>query len=270
MNIGLCQMDIEWQDKELNKLKCHKFIKEAKEKQVDLLIFPEMTLTGFSMNAELISEDTSLESETLSWFRSKALEFRINIGFGMVQKKSSLYYNNLCIISRDGSLLSSYSKIHPFSYGEEAKYYTGGENFITTTLENINIGSTICYDLRFPELFQILSCNSDAIIVIANWPEVRREHWITLLKARAIENQCYILGVNRVGLGNNIKYAGDSMIVSPLGEVLCHLSSYEGLIYSNILKEEVENIRSKFPLKKDRKEHLYIQGYELNKKGDNL
>ena len=262
MKIALCQMNILWEDKNFNKNTVLTFVKEASYKKCELIVFPEMTLTGFSMNTINLGEESPERSDTVLWFSKIAKDFNINIAFGYIEKLKDKAKNNLVIVSSEGKILSSYSKIHPFSFGEESKHYLGGSDFITTSISDIEFGSTICYDLRFPELFQILSKKSHCIIVIANWPKERSYHWTTLLKARAIENQCYILGLNRVGTSNGLNYCGDSMIVSPLGEVLCHNFNNEGLIISNIDKSKVEELRNDFKIKLDRKETLYTLGYK--------
>lgn len=270
MRIGLAQMDIIWQDKKQNKEKCLEFIKKADFHGIDLLLFPEMTLTGFSMDTNDLGEGDYLHSPTVEWFRDNACAFNMNIGFGYIEKTEGKGLNNFCIVSSQGKVLSSYSKIHPFSFGEESKFYVGGEDFCITEINDICIGSTVCYDLRFPELYQILSKKAQIIAVIANWPKQRRDAWTTLLKARAIENQCYIAGVNKVGNWGKTAYSGDSMIISPLGEILCSSTEKEELIFADIHKSKVSELRNSFKVKQDRREELYIKGYTENftSKGD--
>ncbi len=264
MRIGLAQMDIIFEDKHLNMLKVEKLLKDANKDSIDLLIFPEMTLTGFSMNLKDMLEGPLLDSSSVSWFSTKALEYNINLAFGYIEYHGDKGLNNLVIISKYGTILSKYSKIHPFSYGKESMYYKGGDEFILTRLEDLIIGSTICYDLRFPELYQILSKKANIILVIANWPQKRKDAWITLLKARAIENQCYIAGVNKVGMFGNTYYSGDSMIIDPLGNIITSLSDIEGVIYTDINIDEVDNLRKRFNVKEDRKNLLYIKGLNSN------
>ena len=150
-----------------------------------------------------------------------------------------------------------YAKIHPFSFGAEAEHYVGGSALQFADVKGVPVSPMICYDLRFPEPFQVLSEKSKIITVIASWPTPRREHWMTLLKARAIENQCFILGVNRSGDGGGLSYIGDSMAVSPTGEVLAHVEGGNGLTIVDIDLDEVDAYRSSFPLKVDRKVELY-------------
>lgn len=262
MKIGLCQMNISWENKELNKNTCLRFFKIAAQKKVDLLIFPEMTLTGFTMNVETFGDRNS---ETLDWFSDKSRSYSINTVFGYTTFKDKIGENKLSVVSDKGIEIGSYTKIHPFSSSLETMYYKGGNIISAFNMLGFTISTFICYDLRFPEVFQIASRKADLIIVIANWPETRREQWITLLKARAIENQCYIAAVNRVGCGKDINYSGDSMIIDPIGNVLASENMIEALITCDIYND-VYNLREHFNVKGDRKESLYAEYF--NRKGD--
>lgn len=255
MKVALAQMDIIWEDKEKNKNKILDFITEAKGLNVEFIVFPEMTLTGFSMNIDLIGE---INGETIEWFKDVAKHYSINIGFGCVEKiEGKTGKNKFIIVNAEGIIISDYTKIHPFSYGLEDKYYKNGENIELSKINEFTVSTFICYDLRFPEIFQIASNKAELIVVAANWPESRKEHWISLLKARAIENQCYILGVNRFGYGNNIFYSGNTMIVSPYGNILVECEGKELLLTYDIDIKEVLDLRNKFPLKNDRKVDIY-------------
>lgn len=271
MKIALAQIDIAWENKTANKEKCLKFLSLAHDNNVSFIIFPEMCLTGFSMKVKKISE---ADNESIDWFKKQAIKFNIYVGFGYAKNVNNKIYNNFAVITPSGELLSEYSKIHPFSYGFEAEYYEGGTDLSFFSISDFNISPFICYDLRFPEVFQIASRKAELITVAANWPTSRREMWIALLKARAIENQCYFAAVNRVGYGGNLTYLGDSMIVDPLGNIInnTYLSlsgtvlsepvSCEALIIGNIEIETVRKLRNSFALKKDRKENLYISLYK--------
>lgn len=254
MKLGLAQMKIEFENKALNSEKCLKFIAEAALNQVDLLLFPEMSVTGFSMKVETMGET---DSSTLHWFKEQAVKYNINIGFGHIEKTSEKGKNKFSIVSYNGNELCTYTKIHPFSYGTESKFYTGGSEIVHTSLNGFQITPFICYDLRFPEIFQIASKSCQLITIAANWPKGRREHWITLLKARAIENQCYIAGVNAVGSINSLEYSGDSMIIDPLGNILTQCSNSEALLIADLDINQVNSLRKSFPLKNDRREDLY-------------
>lgn len=262
MRIGLAQMDIVWEDKKVNLLKVKSLAKMSKEKNIDLLLFPEMSLTGFSMNIDMISEykDNAHTTETIENIRKIAKNNEINIGFGYVEgnkTNNKKAFNKYAIAGSDGRILTDYAKIHPFSYGAESLFYTGGDSIKYCKIKEFTVSSFICYDLRFPEIFQKASQNAGLITIAANWPSVRIEHWLTLCKARAIENQCYIAAVNRCGMGNGLKYNGNSLIISPQGEILNNLSEEEEIISADIDYCQVEQYRKEFPLKADRRQDLY-------------
>jgi omega-amidase len=253
MKLALAQLDVTWEDKPKNKEAVLQFVKQAANEKAEMILFPEMTLTGFSMNTETIGE---IHNESISFFKKLSLEFNIFIGFGYVEGTVNSK-NNYSIVSPKGEELVNYSKIHLFSFGAETEFYQSGDEIKHLSVLDFNITPFICYDLRFPEIFQIASKSASLITVAANWPIERREHWICLLKARAIENQCYIAGINRVGEGNGLNYSGDSMIIDPLGNIISNLYMDEGLVVADIYKDNVTEIRGKFRLKEDRRESLY-------------
>lgn len=233
-------------------------IRNAVKKEIDYLLFPEMSLTGFSMNTNLIGEENN-KSTTLNIFQEFGKQYNIFLGIGYVEKTKEKAFNRYAIINAEGEVIADYAKIHPFSYGEEGVYYAGGSKIEYVQIKDVQTSPFICYDLRFPEIFQLASKDSQLITVAANWPKSRRDHWITLLKARAIENQCYIAGVNRVGFGNGLEYSGDSMIIDPYGEILSEKLEGEGMITADIDVSVAMSYRNNFHLKEDRKEQLYLQ-----------
>ena len=257
MKLALAQLDIAWEDKSTNKETAILFIEQAADENVDMILFPEMTLTGFSMNTSFIGET---HNETIEFFKKISSQFNILIGFGYVEGTSNSK-NKYSVVSPCGDELVNYTKIHPFSFGEETKFYQCGSQINLFNAFDFTISPLICYDLRFPEIFQVASKTAHLITLAANWPVERREHWITLLKARAIENQCYIAGINRVGQGNGLTYSGDSMIIDPLGNIISSLYMEDGLIIADIFVENVTRIRENFRLKEDRKEGLYCAMY---------
>lgn len=261
MRIGLAQLDMDFENKALAKERCLQMLEKAAAAHVDFIVFPEMTLTGFTMKPQLYGEALA-QSETLDFFRDAAKKYHIAICFGLPVLTEATAENHCLILSREGRLLADYTKLHPFSFGEESQYYSGGSSLCTCTLEEFSVSPLICYDLRFPEIFQIVSERSALLVVIANWPASRRAHWMTLLTARAIENQSYVIGVNRSGSGGNLDYSGDSMLISPLGDVLAHATESNQLLTADISIEEVEKCRSVFPLKKDRRPALYHSLWE--------
>lgn len=257
MKLSLGQIDILWEDKNGNKAKCESLIAKASEQHTDLILFPEMSLTGFSMKVDKLGEDVN--GETVKWFKSMAVQHNIGIGFGFINSidYNSKGLNNYIVFDAYGNQLSNYSKIHPFSFGKEASFYEGGKSVSIFSYKDWDISTFICYDLRFPEIFQAASKKASLITVAANWPESRIAHWETLLRARAIENQCYIAGVNRVGSGDGINYSGNSLVIDPLGNIVAKGSNTEELIVCKINVGNVYNIRREFPLKSDRRESLY-------------
>jgi predicted amidohydrolase len=168
--------------------------------------------------------------------------------------------NHYTVITPSGEIISDYTKIHPFSYANEDQFFHAGEQISQFQINDFTASTFICYDLRFPEIFQAASEKAQLIIVAANWPEARREHWRCLMRARAIENQVYMVGVNCVGEIGSTKYAGDSCIIDPQGNVLAELSYQEGLLIYDI-KNDVAHYRKEFPVKQDRKLNIYKKYY---------
>lgn len=257
MKIALFQMNISWENKENNYLHLEEKIVEIKKKKFELLLLPEMSFTGFSMDIKKIKES---EEETLQFIKKISQKYGIAIGFGWVKDCGLKAENHYTIISCKGEIISDYTKIHPFSYSGEDKKIIRGEEIIFFSLNNIIFSSFICYDLRFPELFQIASRQANVIIIPANWPEKRREHWNCLLKARAIENQIYILAINCVGKIGDIYYSGDSCVINPNGEVLETAKDIERLLEFDLI-DDVDCYRKEFPIKQDRREELYYNLY---------
>lgn len=258
MKIAIVSLDQKWEDKEYNLRRCVEFITKAKEQEADLIIFPEMTLTGFSMNIDKTAEYPN-NSDTVSKFKELAKEFTINIVFGVVfRSQSGKATNNLIMMDRKGEIQVNYAKIHPFTYAGEDEFFEGGNTLGLTKLNNFSIGFAICYDLRFPEMFAAMSKNTDLIIIIANWPAKRIDHWNALLKARAIENQCYIAGVNRTGTdGNNLKYINSSRIIDANGVDSNPLDSETELTIYELNKFSLNNFRAGFPTLQDKQTKLY-------------
>lgn len=252
--IGIAQIDIAWENSMENMKKIEVFIKKASQSNVELVLFPEMALTGFTMdiNKLLLSEE-----QIINWIKPLAINNNINIGLGFSIKVDEKGKNKYAIVSKSGDILAIYTKIHPFTYGgEDSKYYKGNE-VCTCTISEFQVTPFICYDLRFPEIFQIASRNSQIITVAASWPKSREEHWITLLKARAIENQCYVVGINRTGFGNGLEYNGKSIFVNPDGQILNKINSEEMLIVNDLKIEKIKEVKENFDIKKDRREELY-------------
>lgn len=269
MIIALAQTNIIWEDKLANLEKVRRIIESFADNvkgEMDdkLILFPEMSLTGFSMNTKATSEN---DRWTVSQISKLAAEYGVCVGIGWVKQTDELCENHYSIIAATGTEISDYTKIHPFSYSGEDQYFRGGDKLAICRLGDMNIGTTICYDLRFPEQYRAMAKDVDMIFVPANWPAKRSLHWKTLLQARAIENQCYVAGVNCCGDMDGQFYSGDSCLFDPSGnvvELFCENllgksmevsadSEVEGL--EKLLVYRIENnvaeIRNNFPALKD-------------------
>lgn len=255
MKISLAQFDPTWEDKKANFEKV-KNLCEKVSADSSLLIFPEMTLTGFTMNTKESAED--LYSESANFFSKLAASKSIEIIFGMIEKSDDYYFNSLIHLSKEGEIKSVYRKIHPFSLAQEDKYYNHGNTPIITEIGEFSVGLSICYDLRFPELYRYYSRKKvDMMINIANWPVPRIEHWKALIKARAIENLSYFVGVNRIGSDPNGNYNGQSVVYLPSGEVLSLTTEHDELCEVEISKEVINSIREKFSFLDDMKSNQF-------------
>ncbi len=249
MKIALAQTHIEWEAKMTNIAKAEKIISNQARDGVSMILFPEMSFTGFSMNTTHTGE---IELNTLSAIKAMAKKNKVSVGFGWVKKTEGKCQNVYTILNDEGEVISSYAKIHPFSYSGEDKYFVGGEKVVTYDVGGVPFSSFICYDLRFPEVFRAIADFVHAVIVPANWPAKRAEQWKTLLRARAIENQVYVFAVNCVGDMGGQYYSGDSCVINPDGKILQMLSNQEGVL-SFEFEDDVEKYRNEFPVLKDRK-----------------
>lgn len=249
MKIGIVQFNAEWENKEVNKVKITEITNNLSEK-TNLLIFPEMTLTGFSMNSSEIKE--KLEGESFLFFSDIAIKLNTEIIFGMVSFHSNKIFNSAVHISSLGVIKAVYNKIHPFSYAKENYYYYSGELPVVTNINNFSAGLSVCYDLRFPELYRIYGKQKTELIInIANWPINRINHWNLLLKARAIENQCFMIGVNRVGNDPFNNYTGSSAIYDPTGKEIINLKEEESISITEIDLISVKETRERFGFLED-------------------
>ncbi|MBK9097893.1 MAG: carbon-nitrogen family hydrolase [bacterium] len=248
MKIALVQYNPAWEDKESNKQKILSLVREIEG--VELFIFPEMTLTGFTMKSREMSE--TIQGESFRFFSLLAKEKASNVFAGIIERRDKRIYNTFIHIKPDGDLVKLYRKIHPFSYSGENKHFNAGVKPAYTKIRTWKIGLTICYDLRFPELYRKYGKKRNHLVVnIANWPDTRIEHWRTLLKARAIENQCYVAGINRVGKDPKLFYPGFSSVFDPMGKELATVENEEKVIVVELDKNYVKEVREKFPFLDD-------------------
>ena len=253
MKAALCQFRIEFEEKEKNLLHAGDLIAAAAEKQAQIILFPEMSFTGFSMRVSAVGESGS---GTVQAMREYARKYRIAAGFGWVRKNGEKGENHYTVLDETGAEIADYAKMHPFSYSGEDKYFVSGSRTAVFRFAGHTFGLFICYDLRFPEIFRAAAADADVMIVAANWPEKRIAHWNKLLEARALENQCWVLGINCVGDQENLHYNGSSRAVTPEGETAECLIDREGLIFCEI-EDEAARFRNSFPALRDRRTALY-------------
>lgn len=269
LTVGITQLDICFENREETKKRCEQIIQEAQENGVELLVFPEMTLIGFTMNPAPYAEGykNGKIPDSISFFMKASKKYNMAIAFGYIEtsvvdessdsdeKKTQIYQNKLAIVE-GGNLVMDYAKIHPFSYSGEDKVYTAGSQLCQAKVKGLHIGGYICYDLRFPEIFTVAREKYDTIMVIANWPEERVSQWKILLQARAIENQAYVIGVNRVGEGDGLHYVASSYVFDCYGNQIAEKVS-ETLLIAKLDEAEIIKARRNFPQGKDRKNGLY-------------
>lgn len=256
LNITIVQNDLKWEDKKANLESFEKKISNHQEK-MEIVLLPEMFSTGFSMKPSVHAE--TMDGETVQWMKRVAKEKKIILAGSLMIKENEHYYNRLVWMLPNGEL-GYYDKRHLFAYAGEDEHYTSGTKRLIASVKGWKINLLVCYDLRFPVWARQTvpmtedddSAEYDVLVYVANWPEKRVHAWKTLLQARAIENQCYVAGVNRVGDdANGNHYTGDSMIVDPLGKPLAHADDKEQVFTYTLTLEQLSLVREKLPFLKD-------------------
>jgi predicted amidohydrolase len=254
MKIALLQMDLAWEQAGENHRRAERLLERAAAQGARLALLPEMFSTGFSMEPQRVAQEPGGASE--AFLRETARSLSIWI-FGSIAERGEPRPRNMGLLVSPQGSVTRYAKIHPFSFSGEDKHYAGGERVVTVDVEGLRVTPLICYDLRFPEPFRLAAPETDVFAVVANWPDARRDHWRTLLRARAIENLAYVAGVNRVGEGGRLRYAGDSTAVSPWGEVLAEAGAEETVLLFEAERDAVAQAREKFPVLSDVRPQAY-------------
>lgn len=259
MRLALASLDQRWLDKDANFDRCSELVRMATGQGCELVVFPEMTLTGYSLDMLTLAEPTD-GALTLQWFQELAHDAEVDIIFGacLLDSVTGKPQNTLCLARHEEGVSALYSKIHPFSFAGEDKVMQAGNKLGLTCVADLRLGCSICYDLRFPELFSAMAPFCDAVVNIANWPARRVAHWRALLIARAIENQLFVLGVNRTGTdGNSLQYEKSSMVVTPDGVVLIPAISIDEMDIYDVEPTETARYRAEFPTVRDKRYSLY-------------
>lgn len=256
LHFSIIQSNLIWENKEANLDMFSQKIR-GMNTPTEIIVLPEMFNTGFSMQPEKFAE--TMEGTTVDWMRRLSAEKKAIITGSLIIEEKGNFYNRLIWMLPNGQY-GYYDKRHLFAFAGEDQHYAPGKKRLIASVKGWKINLQICYDLRFPVWArQQLNTNEentfaeyDVLLYVANWPEKRNHAWKTLLTARAIENQCFTIGVNRIGVdGNNINHSGDSMIVGPLGEILYHCAHEEDIFHIRLEKEALKNTRERFPFLKD-------------------
>ena len=252
LTFSLIQTRLHWEDPAANRAMLEEKIRRIPNPQV--VILPEMFSTGFSMQPERLAEP--MEGATMQWMAELAREQRIILAGSLMIEEEGRYFNRLVWMMPNGQY-GTYDKRHLFAFGQEDAHYTPGQQRLIASVNGWKVNLMICYDLRFPvwarqQYGEDVSFEYDVLVYVANWPERRNTAWKSLLQARAIENQSYVIGVNRVGEdGKGIHHSGDSMLIDPLGAILYHKAEEEDIFTITLHKSDLVDVREKFQFWRD-------------------
>jgi len=252
LQIALGEYDTGWHSPEVSLSRAATLISEAKSKGADLVVLPEMCTSGFTMEAGRFAQ--SLDGSSMAQLRELASRNAIYLIAGLATRSSTAageqFFNSSILIHPDGEIGAEYRKQRLFRYATEHSTYSPGLEPTIVSIDGVTAALFICFDLRFPELFSAVAPYVDLIVVIANWPSRRHAHWQTLLRARAIESQAYVAGVNRIGSGGDLEYSGGSMIVDPWGETIVAAGS-GAIAIGAVDPDRVKFAREQFPFVPD-------------------
>ena len=259
MRIALLQTDIVWEDPEANYARLEPWLRAAVEAGAHLVVLPEMYACGFSMNTRIVQEPW--DGPSVRFLRDRAAEYGVWIAGSVPElpedppSRKARPFNTL-VLAGPGGETHRYRKIHPFTHAGEDRHYDAGTETVTVEIpcgdELFRTTLFVCYDLRFADLFWDVAEETDLYVVVANWPSARRRHWQTLLAARAIENQAFVAGVNRVGTGDGLDYDGDSAVLDPMGELLATAAGGETMLLADLDLGRVARVRKELPFLPDR------------------
>ena len=256
MRVAALQTRIAWEDPAANFERLGPLLARAAAAGADLAVLPEMFAHGFSMNTQVVAEPE--DGPSTRFLAEHAATHRMWVCGSVPARAAGATddarpYNTLVFAGPNGQLVR-YRKIHPFTFAGEHERYAAGDRHVHLVIDGLHVTPFVCYDLRFADEFWACAQQTDLYVVVANWPERRRHHWTTLLSARAIENQAYVVGVNRVGKGGDLTYTGDSRIVDPWGEVLASSAGTETMLLADLDPQVVRHAREVFPVLQDRRQ----------------
>jgi predicted amidohydrolase len=252
VKVAAVQHDIVWERPVENHARLASLIADAASSGARLIALTEMYATGFSMAADRIAEP--VDGPSAQFLADEACRNGAWVCASIPTSLDDGLPTNRFLLAGPGGELHHYDKIHPFSYGGEHEHYRAGDRTVTVDVDGVRVTPFVCYDLRFADDFWAEAEHTDLYVVVANWPASRSAHWTTLLRARAIENQAYVLGVNRVGAGGGIDYSGDSCVVDPFGELLAVAEpGAEQVLVADVDPARVAQVRADFPFLRDRR-----------------
>ena len=253
MRIAALQHDIVWEDATATCARLVPMIAEAAADGAGLIVLTEMFGPGFSLAADRISEPPGGPTEQFLVDRAASNGVWIGGSIPTRDRDDAHPVNRFLLVGPDGTR-HHYDKLHPFTFADEHEHYRAGDEPVTVDIGGLRVSLFVCYDLRFANAFWERATGTDVYLVVANWPAARRYHWRTLLRARAIENQAYVVGVNRVGEAEGLTYVGDSVIVDPSGEVLAEgVDDTEGVVIADVDPGRVAEVREAFRFLPDRR-----------------
>jgi predicted amidohydrolase len=254
VRVAAVQHDIVWEDPPANFARLAPMIEDAAGNGARLVVLTEMCTTGFSMDTERTAEP--LDGPSACFLQDQARTHGVWV-CGSVPERAVDGANpaNCLVLAAPDGAAHRYRKLHPFTYSGEHERYSAGDELVTVDVEGVRVSLFVCYDLRFGDEFWRLAHDTDCYVVPANWPEQRRDHWRTLLRARAIENLAYVIGANRVGEGGGVNYVGDSAVIGPFGEELANgEGAGETILYADVDPAQVVSTRARYPFLADRRD----------------
>jgi len=248
LRVAVFQFDLAWENPEVNRTKIDEWLQKTNRK-MDVVFLPEMFTTGFSMNATELAEP--MDGETITWMKALCAEHQLALCGSLIIKENDRFFNRLVFVKPSGEI-EHYDKRHLFTMANEESHFQPGVERLIVPYKGWRICPLICYDLRFPVWARNRN-EYDVLVYSANWPESRTEVWNTLLKARAIENQSYVVGANRVGVDESkILYSGNSQLIDPKGNVLSAIADHhKGIVFAGFSYSELMEYRKKFPVLDD-------------------
>lgn len=258
MRVALAQLNIQFGDPDANYEQIEVAIQRAAEQTVDVIVLPEIWNTGYALTRlNVLADDDG--QRTLQLLSKLARQFRVNIVGGSVAvARDGHYYNEMLVVDRQGQLLSRYDKVHRFGLMAEDRYITAGETENVFELDGTVAMGAICYDIRFPEWLRKQAARGPQVIFVsAEWPTARQMQWRLLLQARAIENQAFVVAVNRVGSDPDNQFGGQSLVIDPLGQIVAIGGAHAQLITAELDLTQVDQVRGQIPVFEDRRPELY-------------